>query len=96
MAFVHPHRSAPAHQGEPRTDALIAVIREAAGHNGRVSDPIWARAVAAGCTDSDLAEAFAYLGLTVFTAQFLNYAGTELDVPASAGPAAVAAGQGHD
>jgi Carboxymuconolactone decarboxylase family len=89
--------------GEPRADALIAVIREAAGSSGRVSDATWARAVAAGCTDDDLAEAFAYLGLTVFTVYFLNYAGTELDVPASpepdgpasAGFTAAAAGQGH-
>jgi alkylhydroperoxidase family enzyme len=82
--------------GEPMTDALTAVIREAAGSCGRVSEPTWARAVAAGCTDSDLAEAFAYLGLTVFTAYFLNYAGTELDVPASPEPSAAAAGQGHN
>ena len=82
--------------GEPMTDALTAVIREAAGSRGLVSDPTWARAVAAGCTDSDLAEAFAYLGLTVFTAYFLNYAGTELDVPAGPLPGAVTAGQGHD
>jgi hypothetical protein len=82
--------------GEPRSDALIAVIREAAGNSGRVSDPTWARAVAAGCTDSDLAEAFAYLGLTVFTAYFLNYAGTELDVPASPELRDVAAGQGRN
>jgi hypothetical protein len=27
-----------------------------------------------------LAEAFAYLGLTVFTAYFLNYAQTDVDV----------------
>jgi hypothetical protein len=26
--------------------------------------------------------AFAYLGLTVFTSYFLNYAATELDIPA--------------
>ena len=82
--------------GEPRPDALIEVVREAAGNHGRVSDPAWARAVAAGCTDSDLAEAFAYLGLTVFTAYFLNYAGTELDVPASPGLGATVAGQGHN
>ena len=30
-------------------------------------------------------DAFAYLGLTVFTSYFLNYAATELDIPA--GPA---------
>jgi alkylhydroperoxidase family enzyme len=81
--------------GEPRTDALIAVVREAAGSGGRVSDATWARAVAAGCTDENLAEAFAYLGLTVFTAYFLNYAGTELDVPASPELSSAAAAQGH-
>ena len=94
---------AGARVGEARADALIAVIREAAGRSGRVSDATWAQAVAAGCTDTDLAEAFAYLGLTVFTAYFLNYAGTELDVPASpepegpasAGFTAAAAGQGR-
>jgi alkylhydroperoxidase family enzyme len=81
--------------GEPRENALIAVVREAAGSAGRVSDATWARAVAAGCTDEDLAEAFAYLGLTVFTAYFLNYAGTELDVPASPELSSAAAVQGH-
>ena len=81
--------------GEPRADALIAVVREAAGSGGRVGDATWARAVAAGCSDEDLAEAFAYLGLTVFTAYFLNYADTELDVPASPGFSTAAAGQGH-
>jgi hypothetical protein len=81
--------------GEPRADALIAVVREAAGGSGRVGDATWARAVTAGCTDDDLAEAFAYLGLTVFTAYFLNYAGTELDVPAGPQPGAEA-GQGGD
>jgi predicted enzyme related to lactoylglutathione lyase len=69
--------------GEPAADALLTVVRETAGSGGRVSDATWARAVAAGCTDHDLAEAFAYLGLTVFTAYFLNYADTELDVPVS-------------
>lgn len=72
-----------AETGEPQADALLAVVREAAGSSGRVSDATWGRALAAGCTDDDLAEAFAYLGLTVFTAYFLNYAVTELDVPAS-------------
>lgn len=80
--------------GEPRADALIAVVREAAANSGRVSDPAWDRAVAAGCTDDDLAEAFAYLGLSVFTAYFLNYAETELDVPAGPKVSPVATGQG--
>ena len=38
--------------------------------------------MAAGWTDEQLAEAFASLGLAVFTAYFLNYAATELDLPA--------------
>jgi alkylhydroperoxidase family enzyme len=80
--------------GEPREAALITVVREAAGGNGRVSDETWARAVTAGCTDEDLAEAFGYLGLTVFTASFLNYAGTELDVPDNSDLSS-AAGGGH-
>jgi hypothetical protein len=79
--------------GERRADALIAVVREAAANSGRVSDPTWDDAVAAGCTDNNLAEAFAYLGLAVFTAYFLNYADTELDVPAGPEVGAVAAGQ---
>lgn len=82
--------------GDPRENALIAVVREAAGSAGRVSDATWARAVAAGCTDEDLAEAFAYLGLTVFTAYFLNYADTELDVSASPELSSAAAVQDHD
>lgn len=67
--------------GEHTTDALVAVVREAAANSGRVSDPTWAAAAGAGWTDEQLAEAFAYLGLTVFTSYFLNYADTELDVP---------------
>lgn len=81
--------------GEPRADALIEVVRAAARDGGRVSDATWARAVAAGCTDDELAEAFAYLGLTVFTAYFLNYAQTELDIPVGPQPSPAAAGQGH-
>ena len=40
-----------------------------------------------GWDDQQLAESFAYLGLTVFTSYFLNYAGTDLDVPAAPAPA---------
>jgi hypothetical protein len=39
------------------------------------------RATGSGWSSEQLAEAFAYLGLTVFTAYFLNYAATELDIP---------------
>ena len=77
--------------GDERTDTLIGVVREAAASSGHVSDPTWARAIGSGWTDEQLAEAFGYLGLTVFTSYFLNYAGTELDIPAGL-PAAESAG----
>ena len=68
--------------GDARTDALVGLVRTAAAGQGRVGDAAWASAVAAGWTDEQLAEAFASLGLAVFTAYFLNYAATELDLPA--------------
>jgi alkylhydroperoxidase family enzyme len=67
--------------GDDKTDSLINVVREASRHSGRVSDAAWHRAAALGWTAQQLAEAFAYLGLTVFTSYFLNYAETELDIP---------------
>ncbi len=67
--------------GEEKTDALIGVVREAAANSGRVSDAAWDRAAGRGWSDEQLAEAFAYLGLTVFTSYFLNYAATDLDIP---------------
>jgi hypothetical protein len=88
--------------GEEKTDALIGVVREAAANRGHVSDLAWARAAGSGWSDEQLAEAFVYLGLTVFTSYFLNYAETELDVPAGppgfgpagAGPPATTSGAG--
>ena len=68
--------------GEEKIDALIGMVGEAAANSGRVSDLVWARAAGSGWSDEQLAEAFVYLGLTVFTSYFLNYAGTELDIPA--------------
>jgi hypothetical protein len=73
--------------GDDKTDSLIAVVREAAAGSGRVSDATWTAAAGHGWGDDQLAEAFAYLGLTVYTSYFLNYAGTELDVPAAPAPA---------
>jgi hypothetical protein len=70
--------------GVTETDALIAVVREAAASHGHVSDAAWDRAISCGWDDGQLAEAFAYLGLSVFTGYFLNYAATELDVPVGA------------
>ena len=69
--------------GEDKLDALTGVIREAAANSGRVSDATWQAAAGHGWDDEQLAESFAYLGLTVFTSYFLNYAATALDVPAA-------------
>jgi predicted nucleic acid-binding protein len=66
--------------GDEMTDSLINVVREASRNSGRVSDPTWEQARSIWTPDQ-LAEAFAYLALTVFTSYFLNYAKTELDVP---------------
>jgi alkylhydroperoxidase family enzyme len=68
--------------GEQKTDALLAVAREATANSGQVSDATWARAAGSGWNEEQLAEAFAYLALTIFTSYFLNYAATELDIPA--------------
>ena len=79
--------------GEEKTDALVSVVREAAANSGHVSDATWARAVGLGWGDEQLTEAFAYLGLAVFTAYFLNYAATELDlIPMTTYVAALAEG----
>jgi hypothetical protein len=76
--------------GEDKTDALVGVVREAAAQSGQVSDAAWQRAADCGWSSEQLAEAFAFLALTVFTAYFLNYAQTPMDLPGSpaAGPAA--------
>jgi hypothetical protein len=66
--------------GNTKIDALIRVVSEAAAHSGNVTDATWKAAQQAGWSDAQLAEAFAYLGLTVFTGYFLNYAETNMDV----------------
>ena len=70
--------------GDGKVDAIAGLVREATANSGKVSDATWSAAVDAGWSDEQLAEAFAYLGLAVFTAYFLNYAQTDLDVPVAA------------
>jgi alkylhydroperoxidase family enzyme len=72
--------------GEDKTDALVDVIREAVIRSGQVSDVTWQQAADCGWSSEQITEAFAFLALTVFTAYFLNYAQTPMDLPA--GPAA--------
>jgi hypothetical protein len=65
---------------DAKIDALAGLVREAAASSGNVTDATWKAAQQAGWSDEQLAEAFAYLGATVFTGYFLNYAQTDLDV----------------
>ena len=66
--------------GEIKIDALTRVVSEAAAHSGNVTDMTWKAAQQEGWGDAEQAEAFAHLGLTMFTGYFLNYAQTDIDV----------------
>jgi len=66
--------------GDAKTDALTHVVREATAHSGNVTDATWKAAQQAGWSDEHLTEAFAFLGLTMFTGYFLNYAQTDSDI----------------
>ena len=66
--------------GDARIDALTRVVREAAANSGNVADATWQAAQQAGWSDEHLTEAFAFLGLTMFTGYFLNYAQTDTDI----------------
>ena len=65
--------------GDAKIDALTCVVREAAANSGNVTDATWKAAQQAGWSDEHLTEAFAFLGLTMFTGYFLNYAQTDAD-----------------
>ena len=64
---------------DAKIDALTGLIREAAANSGNVTDATWKAAQQAGWSDEQLTEAFGYLGLTVFTGYFLNFAQTDID-----------------
>ena len=66
--------------GDAKIDALTRVVREAAANSGNVTDATWNAAQQAGWSDEHLTEAFAFLGLTMFTGYFLNFAQTDTDV----------------
>ena len=70
-------------RGTPTSDAKIDVlaglVREAAANSGNVTDATWKAAQQAGWSDEQLTDAFAYVGATVFTGYFLNYAQTDMD-----------------
>jgi alkylhydroperoxidase family enzyme len=62
--------------------ALLAVAGEAAGNAGHVGETTWQTALDAGWSDEQLAEAFAYVAITLYVNSFIAYARTEFDVPA--------------
>jgi hypothetical protein len=66
--------------GDARIDALTRVVREATANSGNVTDATWKAAQQASWSDEHLTEAFAFLGLTMFTGYFLNYAQTDADI----------------
>jgi alkylhydroperoxidase/carboxymuconolactone decarboxylase family protein YurZ len=65
--------------GDAKIDVLTSLVREAAANSGNVTDATWKAAQQAGWSDEQLTDAFAYLGATVFTGYFLNYAQTDMD-----------------
>ena len=65
---------------DTKIDVLAGLVREAAANSGNVADATWKAAQKGGWSDEQLTDAFAYLGATVFTGYFLNYAQTDLDV----------------
>jgi GTP-dependent phosphoenolpyruvate carboxykinase len=62
-----------------KIDALTGLVREAAANSGNVTDATWKAAQQAGWSVEQLTDAFAYVGATVFTGYFLNYAQTDMD-----------------
>lgn len=65
---------------DAKIDVLAGLVRHAAANSGNVTDASWKAAQKGGWSDEQLADAFAYLGATVFTGYFLNYAQTDLDL----------------
>ena len=65
---------------DAKIDVLAGLVRQAAANSGNVTDDAWKAAQQGGWSDEQLSDAFAYLGATVFTAYFLNFAKTDLDV----------------
>ena len=64
--------------------ALLAVVRQSTRNAGRVDQATWHAARTAGWSEDQLAEAFAFAGLTHYVDAFANFAQTELDSPFAA------------
>ena len=57
---------------DAKIDGLAGLVRKAAANSGNVTDATWKAAQQAGWSNEQLADAFAYLGATVFTGYFLD------------------------
>jgi AhpD family alkylhydroperoxidase len=68
---------------DPKLASLLLVARETADEVGEVSDAAWDKALAAGWTDTELAEVFAHVAANLYTNYFNHLARTELDLPAA-------------
>jgi catechol 2,3-dioxygenase-like lactoylglutathione lyase family enzyme len=69
---------------DARLAALLDVVRGIARNVGRVDEATWQAARTAGWSEDQLAEAFAFAGLTHYVDAFANFAQSELDPPFAA------------
>jgi hypothetical protein len=66
--------------GDPQTDAVLEVVRDAAARDGTVANQSWKLATAAGWTPAQLTEVYGYLALASYCDRFVRFAGTENDL----------------
>ena len=71
--------------GGAQMDALLEVVRAACRNLGEVSEDTWNAALAQGWTTGQLTECLAYVAIVLYSAYFVNFAGTAPDLPAMAG-----------
>ena len=67
--------------GDEKLDSLLGVVGDAGRNLGGVDDDVWRRAMDDGWTPEQMVESFAYFSIAMYTAYFVNFAATELDVP---------------
>jgi catechol 2,3-dioxygenase-like lactoylglutathione lyase family enzyme/alkylhydroperoxidase family enzyme len=79
---------------DPKLAALLAVARQSALNRGRVDEATWQAARDAGWSEAELAEAFAFVGLTQYVDTFVNFARTELDPALTSAAAEAPPGDG--
>src|SRR5262249_13835442 len=80
----------------PGLATLLDVVRQSALNHGRVEEATWQAARVAGWTEAELAEAFAFVGLTQYVDAFVNFARTDVDAAFSSGVVAEAPASDFD